>query len=123
MAATTSSGSTIVALLVSYWWVILLFGGAVLEWIGETFGMGLLALRQASKRRWKRKLELRRLELQIAMARSAPAADARSLPKPGPCVHRRVKQVRDRNDELVAWLCIGCDEPLPPDWAVAEEDL
>lgn len=47
------------------------------------------------------------------------------LPTPGPCVHRNVKQVRTADGELVGWLCqkLGCDKQLPPDWAVAAEDL
>jgi hypothetical protein len=53
----------------------------------------------------------------------APSPALSGTPLPGPCVHRRVKQVRDRRDELVGWLCIGCDRQLPADWAVAEEDL
>lgn len=125
MSAASSSGTSFLALLASYWWAFLLFGGAVLEWIGEQFDMGLTALRRASRLRHKRRLEVKRLELRIAQARSAPPAGALSLPRPGPCVHRNVKQVRDIDGHLVAWLCLkeGCDEQLPPDWAVAKEDL
>jgi len=62
----------------------------------------------------------RRIELAEAQGRAAVEPRA---PLPGRCVHRRVKQVRDMNDELVGWLCVGCDAQLPADWAIAAEDL
>lgn len=70
----------------------------------------------------------RRHERRLAIARaqgSAPAAEVEKAPKPGRCVHRQVKQVRDMDGTLVAWLCLkpGCDKQLPADWAVAKEDL
>lgn len=121
--ATSDGGTDWVALLVGYWWVILIFGGAILGWIGETLDCGLTALRRRAKVKHKRKLELAKLQLQIAQAHGAPVAEVSAVPKPGPCVHRRVRQVRDRGDELVGWLCAGCDAQLPADWAVAQEDL
>jgi hypothetical protein len=123
-AATSDSGTDWVALAISYWWVILIFGGSILGWISETLDVGLSALHRRSKLKHRRKLEALRLELQIAEARSAaPVAEVSGAPRPGPCVHRRVKQVRDRGDELVGWLCTSCDAQLPADWAVAKEDL
>ena len=119
--ATSDGGTDWVALAISYWWVILIFGGAILEFLGETFDVGLSALHRRSKMKHKRKLQALRLELEIAQARSG--ASGAALVKPGPCVHRRVRQVRDRGDELVGWLCTGCDAQLPADWAVAQEDL
>lgn len=121
--ATSDGGTDWVALAISYWWVILIFGGAILEFLGETFDVGLSALHRRSKMKHKRKLQALKLELQIAQARSgAPVAEVAG-PTPGPCVHRRVRQVRDRGDELVGWLCTGCDAQLPAGWAVAKEDL
>jgi hypothetical protein len=40
-------------------------------------------------------------------------------------VHRNVKQIRTADGELVGWQCqkLGCEERLPPAWAVAAEDL
>jgi hypothetical protein len=60
---------------------------------------------------------------QDAPAVAAPAAAA--LPVPGECVHRNVKQVRTTDGELVGWQCqhLGCEDLLPPGWAVAAEDL
>jgi hypothetical protein len=65
----------------------------------------------------------RRIELAEAM-RPAPVA-ASSAAVPGRCVHRRVVQIRTADGELVGWLCRkqGCERRLPPDWAVAAEDL
>jgi hypothetical protein len=123
-AATSDSGTDWVALAISYWWVLLILGGGILGWIGETLDAGVSALHRRSKLKHKRRLQALKLELQIAQAKgAAPVAEVSAAPQPGPCVHRRVKQVRDRNDELVAWLCVGCDAELPADWAVAKEDL
>lgn len=57
---------------------------------------------------------------QVIVAPSAPA-----FPTPGKCVHRNVKQIRTGEGELVGWQCqkLGCETRLPPDWAVAAEDL
>jgi len=41
---------------------------------------------------------------------------------PGPCVHRHVIPVIS-DEKVVAWLCRSCDQKLPADWAVREEDL
>jgi hypothetical protein len=59
---------------------------------------------------------------QAAPVSAAPAA---ALPTPGECVHRNVKQIRTADGELVGWQCqkLGCEERLPPAWAVAAEDL
>ena len=116
-----SDGTSWLAILLGYWWVALIFGGAVLEWIGETFNVGVGALRRRAKLRHKRRMELRRVELQIAQAKTGAVPSL--LPKPGPCVHRHVAPVVSAAEELVGWLCRGCDAQLPPDWAVREEDL
>lgn len=123
-AATSDSGTDWVTLAISYWWVILILGGGILEWIGETFDVGLSALRKRSKLKHKRKLEALRLELQIAQAKAAGA----ELVPPGtlpaaPCRHRNVVSVRDGTETVVAWLCKGCDARLPADFSVYEEDL
>ena len=112
------SGTSLLDWAIAYWWLILIFGGAILEWIGEIFGCGLSAIADALQVRHERRLEL-------ARARSAPVADNPARPMPGRCVHRRVKQVRDMDGNLVAWLCLkeGCEKQLPADWAIAQEDL
>jgi hypothetical protein len=125
-AHTNSAGADLVAILASYWWVFLLCGGAILEWVGERFDMGLSAIRRGSRLRYKRRLALKKLELQIAQARTQPASAVAAVDrKPGPCAHRGAKQIRTMDGVLVGWLCPreGCDERLPADWAVAAEDL
>lgn len=123
-SAAHAAGTDWVAVLIGYWWLWLLIGSAVLEWIGETFDIGLSALRRRSKVRHKRRMELRRMDLEIAQARAGAAVSPSSplLPRPGPCVHRNVRPVIAADDTLVGWLC-ACDAQLPPDWAVREEDL
>jgi hypothetical protein len=121
-ASGSSAGSSILSLIVSFWWVFLLFGGAILEWVAETFDVGVAALRRRAKAKRRHQLKMKQLELQIAQAK-ADSLPGVPRPLPGQCVHRRVVQVRDRSDDLVGWLCKGCDEQLPADWAVAAEDL
>jgi len=118
-ASHAGTAPSLIDTLLGYWWVFFLFGGAALEWLGETFGCGLGALRRRSKLKHKRRLELKRLELRIAAAKAGVLA--RAQPKPGPCVHRNVRPVV-ADDEVVGWLC-ACDAQLPADWAVREEDL
>lgn len=103
----------------NHWYVFLWLGvfgvfGAVRDFFAGMFA----AIIAIGDRRHERRLE-------IARAAAIPAARSEPAPKPGRCVHRRVKQVRDIDGNLVAWLCLkeGCDEQLPPDWAVAKEDL
>lgn len=108
--------------LAIWWWLALIIGGTVLEWLGETFDVGLAALHRRSKRRHKRRLQLKQMELEIARAK-AGIVPSSSLPKPGPCVHRNVTAVIGSDDAVKAWLCRSCDTQLPPDWAVREEDL
>jgi hypothetical protein len=123
---------TLAEIFVEYWWLLLIFGGAVLDFIAETFGVGIGAVRAWARRKRKRleaarrhQLKLRQLELEIARAQAGQAATlaVAGQPKPGPCVHRNVSQVVDANDVLVAWLCKGCSAQLPADWAVRAEDL
>lgn len=56
-------------------------------------------------------------------ARAVPPPAPAPEKKPGPCVHRRVTRIMSADDELVGWLCVNCDERLPRNWAVREEDL
>ena len=120
-ATHTSTAPDLVSLLLSYWWLALIFGGAALEFVGEVFDLGISGLKRRSKVRHKRRLELRRVDLQIAQAK-AGGVPSSLRPKPGPCVHRSVRPVISADDELVGWLC-ACDTQLPADWAVREEDL
>jgi hypothetical protein len=101
----------------NHWYVFLwlsVFG--VFEGVRDFFAGIAERVMELGDRRHERRMEM-------ARARSAalPAPDA--APKPGPCVHRRVRQVRDLDGDLAAWLCDGCDTQLPADWAVAKEDL
>jgi hypothetical protein len=123
VASGTGGGDTWVTLFADYWWLLLIFGGGMLEWIAETFNVGVSALQRRAKAKRKHQIALRKLELEIAQASAGKIIDAGPAAIPGPCVHRRVKQVRDVTDELVGWLCVGCDTRLPADWAVAAEDL
>lgn len=111
----------LLAFWANWWWAILLFGGSALEWLGEAFDIGLTALGRRSKRKHKRRLELKRLELEIAQAKTGAVIPAAKVP--GECVHRNVAPVVGAEDKPVAWLCRSCDTQLPPDWAVREEDL
>ena len=74
------------------------------------------AERTALYREQGRQMAIRDLE---ARDQAAPRSN------PGPCVHRNVKQIRTADGELAGWLCqkLGCEKRLPPDWAVADEDL
>ena len=120
-SAAAGTGDTWVTLFENYWWLLIIFGGGILEWIAETFDVGVTALQRRAKAKRKHQLALRKLELEIARANAGKTTDVAAVP--GRCVHRRIKQVRDVTDELVGWLCTGCDTRLPPDWAVAAEDL
>jgi hypothetical protein len=120
-AHTASTGTDWVGTLLSYWWLALIFGGAALEWMGETFNVGLSALHRRSKVRHKRQMALKRMELEIAQAKAGIIPS--SLPTPGPCVHRNVIPVVAADESVTAWLCKSCDAQLPADWAVREEDL
>ena len=119
--AHASTGADWVNVLVGYWWLILLFGGAALEWIGETFDVGLSALYRRAELKHQRQMDLKRVELEILQAKSGAVPS--SLPKPGPCVHRKVVPVVAADETVTAWLCKSCDGQLPADWAVREEDL
>lgn len=112
--------------LVMNWWLFFLFGGGVISWLGETFDVGVSALRRRQKQKRKHELALKRMELKIAQEnrKHELALPAGTLPKPGPCPHRpqNVKPVYS-GDEAVAWLCTACDTQLPKDWAIRKEDL
>jgi hypothetical protein len=111
IAAPESGADQVITFVLAWWWLIFLFGGAALETVTGH-------LRHALKVRHKRRV-------QLARARAAAPAPAGARAVPGPCQHLRVSQVRDRQDVLVAWLCLneGCGQQLPADWAVAAEDL
>ncbi len=133
-AAHADSGG-ILDILLSYWWLAALswwfsafFGGSILEWITESFGVGLAALRRSVWDRHERKLELnerelqlKRLELLIAQASAAGVAVA--APAPGLCRHRKALPVRSGDGDVVAWLCQSCDTQLPPEFSIYAEDL
>lgn len=101
-------------LILVLWW---LFGGGV-----------TVAARRYVKGRRKHKLAVRELELKIARERNGVPAltrkEEKTLPKPGPCVHRNVKAVVSAfpEEKVVGWLC-ECSEQLPANWAVRQEDL
>jgi hypothetical protein len=119
--AHTTGAAAVIGTLISYWWVFLLFGGAILEWVGEVFNVGLSSLHKRAQLKHERRLELRRLELQVTQAKvNAPVAAA---PIPGLCRHRQAVPVRNGDGDVVAWLCKSCDTQLPREFSVYEEDL
>lgn len=71
----------------------------------------------------RHKRRMKELRAQERIARVSRQADTAALPKPGLCVHRNVAAVVSKADEVVAWLCKSCDEKLPANWAIREEDL
>lgn len=119
--ASASAGTvSIVNLFAAWWWLLIPIGGAVLEWIGERFDMGVAALRKRAKLRRKHQLELKKLELQIAQAHAGhPGAPA----VPDLCRHRQAVPVRDNDGNVLAWLCRSCDQQLPAGFSIYEEDL
>jgi hypothetical protein len=58
-------------------------------------------------------VDLRRLELQAALARQV-------VPVPAPCAHRQAVPVPGIGGNVVAWLCPQCDAQLPQDFRVPE---
>jgi len=109
----------------AHWWVLFFLSAfGFFDGVREFFA-GIFASAVAlGDRRHERRLEVERAKAPpraLTPEDFIPATAART--RPGRCVHRRVRQVRDRDDNLVAWLCAGCEKQLPADWAVAEEDL
>jgi hypothetical protein len=43
-------------------------------------------------------------------------------PKPSPCAHIRAVRVELSTGELAAWLCPDCDQQLPPQWSLPQEE-
>jgi hypothetical protein len=43
-------------------------------------------------------------------------------PTPPPCTHTRAVRVELSTGELAAWLCPDCDQQLPPEWSLAQEE-
>jgi hypothetical protein len=112
-----------VSVLISYWWLVLIFGGAALEWIADTFDAGIGAMRRRAKLKHQQRMELKRIELEIEQAKAGTVVPIAAAKKPGPCVHRNVAPVVGADETVKAWLCKTCDQQLPADWAVREEDL
>jgi hypothetical protein len=83
-AAAHADSGNILSTLLSYWWLLALFGGGVLEGITGTFSTGIAALRGSSRRRHKRRLELKRLELQIVQARAGGCCSCAGAAPPQP---------------------------------------
>jgi hypothetical protein len=105
--------------LLAHWFLIFLLSAlGIFESIRD-FLVG--AYKEITGTRHKRRM--RELKAQERIARAARQSEAAVLPAPGPCVHRNVAAVVSRADEVVAWLCKTCDERLPANWAIREEDL
>lgn len=121
MSDAARGGTDWLTIAISYWWVWLLIGGGILDWIAETFDIGVAALHRRSKLRHKRKLELKKVELRIAQARAGRMEAP--TPAPGLCRHRKAVPVRDGEGDVVAWLCRSCDTQLPKEFSVYTEDL
>jgi hypothetical protein len=103
----------------AHWWVffwLAIFG--VFEAVRDFFLGIFAAVASIGERRHQRRVKELKLQAKIAAAPALPVG-AR---KPGRCVHRNVRPVIAADDKLVGWLC-QCDQQLPPDWAVREEDL
>jgi hypothetical protein len=62
--------------------------------------------------RQRRELDIKRLELQAALTLRE---------QPVPCPHQDPKDVRDLSGNLVARLCTGCGDQLPPDFQAPGE--
>ena len=109
----------------NWWWLIWVVPsvlGSVAEWVGDQFGIGLAARRRKLKEKRKHELAMKKMDLELARAKQLPDVTEPGEPKPGECVHRRITPVI-AGDEVVAWLCKGCDTQLPATWAVRKEDL
>ena len=105
--------------LVAHWYVIFwlaVFG--VFEGVRDFFIDLAKAVASIGERKHKRRMKELKLQAQIAGGAALPVSK-----KPGPCVHRNVTPVISTDEAVVAWLCKSCDEKLPADWAVREEDL
>jgi len=104
-----------------HWFLIFLLSVlGVFEGIRDFF---VDAWREITGTRHKRRMK--ELRAQAKIIRATRHAEAAGLPKskPGLCVHRNVVPVVSKAEETVAWLCRTCDEKLPANWAVREEDL
>jgi hypothetical protein len=91
---------------------VIFFGSSVAATCGSVFDR----VSNAVRARRKHRIHMKKLELEIAQAHTDHHLYS------GRCRHRNVTQVRDRNDELVAWPCKDCDTELPADWSVVRED-
>jgi hypothetical protein len=103
----------------AHWWILFLLSAlGFFEGVQNFFAGIFDAALALGDRRHERRLDM-------AQARAAAAGQPVpvALPRPGRCVHRNIKQVRNVSDELVGWLCASCDTQLPADWAIAQEDL
>jgi hypothetical protein len=117
----------------NWWWVIWLtfvFVGSILE----TFTKGVS---HALRTHHKRKIELEAIRIEQEVKRGQKhrtVADvivdralepSRYIPlAEGPCKHRRILPVLNKDGDLLAWLCQNphCSKQLPPSAAVYEED-
>ncbi len=104
--------------LAHWYWFFWLSIFGVFEGVRDFF---VSAWKEITGTRHKRRMK--ELRAQERIARASVRAEAAALPKPGLCVHRNVAAVVSKADEVVAWLCRSCDEKLPANWAVREEDL
>jgi hypothetical protein len=105
--------------LLSHW--LLFFFLGILGVFGAVRDFFVSAWKEVTGTRHKRRMK--ELKAQARIARAASHAETAALPVPGPCVHRNVVPVVSKAEEIVAWLCKACDEKLPANWAVREEDL
>jgi hypothetical protein len=97
--------------------LVMVFLAAVL-WAEEIVQAALKALSAArgavrERARQRRELNLKRLELEAALARRA---------RPVPCAHEHPEDVRDLAGTLVARLCPACEAQLPPDFEASKGD-
>ena len=109
----------IIVLAIAWWPISIPVGLIVLGVIVDV----ITWVAKSPERRHRRRIEL----IQARAEASAPPALPEQEDKlaAGPCPHRpkNVKPVFDALGNHVRYLCTACDEPLPKEWAVQEEDL
>ena len=99
--------------------LILVILAAVL-WAGEVAG-ALSKAAGAVRKRWRRELGLRRLELlerRLLDLQAALTLPGQALP--APCAHEQAVPVPAIGGNVVAWLCPQCDTQLPQDFSTLE---
>jgi Sec-independent protein translocase protein TatA len=88
-----------------------LWADEIAQAAARALSVAMGAVRERARQR--RELNLKRLELEAALARQS---------RPVRCAHEHPEDVRDLTGTLVARLCPQCEAQLPPDFEVMKED-